>query len=232
MTLVITDSIISAIKESNNIEIPSSAKVIDCSGKYVIPGLWDMHVHLGNATRMALPVLLANGVTGVRDMGTASFDSILKWKAQIHSGSVAGPRIFSCGPILNGGQPDQDYQIGVNTSEDAIRVVDSLAGLGVDFIKVHGNLTREVYYAIADESRKHRLPYAGHIPISGNNVVVSGVEASEAGQRSLEHMLGIPFARDTIKAFQNMYPTQESLDSLFAILKKNDTYCHTNAFRI
>src|SRR4030095_8262930 len=109
------------------------------------------------------------------------------------------------GPILNGGQGLPDFQIGVNTPEEATRIVDSLVKIGVDFIKVHGGLTKETYYAIARECSRLHIPFAGHVPASSTNVAITGEEASEAGQRSMEHMLGIPFARDTIPAFQNMY---------------------------
>jgi len=224
MTVAITDSIISDLGPTGEITIPRKAKVTDCKGKYIIPGLWDMHVHLGNATKSALPLFIVNGVTGIRDMGSRSFDSIGNWRKLISSGQITGPRIISPGPILNGWHPDQDYQIGVNTPEEAVHIVDSLAGIGVDFIKVHASLSKETYYAIAREAARLNLPFAGHIPISDKGVLVSGEEASEAGQRSLEHMLGIPFARDTIKSFQHMYPTVESLTHLFSVLVKNGTY--------
>ena len=224
MTIVIVDSTISAIGSDGEINIPRKAKVISCKGKFMVPGLWDMHVHLGNATSSALPLFVANGITGVRDMGTKSFDSIREWRNQIHSGNIADPRIISSGPILNGGHGLPDYQIGVNTAEEATRIVDSLTGIGVDFIKVHSGLTKEIYYAIARECAKLHVPFAGHVPSSSTSVVLSGEEVAEAGQRSMEHMLGIPFARDTIQAFQNMYPTEESLKHLFAALLKYGTY--------
>ena len=224
MTVAVTGSVISAIASASEIRIPRNAKVTDCKGKFIIPGLWDMHVHLGNATSSALPVFIANGVTGVRDMGTKRFDSIQAWRKDIGSGKTVGPRIISSGPILNGGQNLPDFQIAVNTEERTIQVVDSLAGIGVDFIKAHGGLSREVYYTIARESARLHIPFSGHIPASNTAVGVTGAEASEAGQRSLEHMLGIPFARDTIKAYQNMYPTEESLKHLLATLLKNNTY--------
>ncbi len=223
MTVVITDSIISAIGSSTEIKIPTNANVFNCDGKFIIPGLWDMHVHLGNATGYSLPLFVVNGITGIRDMGTKSFDSIVQWRNRIYSDLITGPRIVSSGPILNGGNALPDYQIAVNTAGYAKQIVDSLASLGVDFIKVHGGLSRETYYAIADECLKLNIPFAGHIPASGATVAISGEEAAEAGQRSLEHMLGIPFARDTIEAFQNMYPTEESLKHLFSVLLKYGT---------
>lgn len=224
MTVAITDSSISAVGSDREINIHHNAKVVNCRGKFIVPGLWDMHVHLGNATGSALPLFIANGITGVRDMGSKRFDSIQNWRRQISSGQVTGPRIIAPGPILNGGHELPDFQIGINTVEEATRIVDSLAGIGVDFIKVHGGLTKETYYAIANEAAKLHIPFAGHIPTSNTSVGVTGEEASEAGQRSLEHMLGIPFARDTIQAYQQMYPTEESLNHLFAVLLKNGTY--------
>jgi predicted amidohydrolase len=164
MTVVVSDSIISAVSSTNETEIPRNAKVIKCSGKFLIPGLWDMHVHLGNATRSALALFVVNGITGVRDMGTKRFDSIQGRRKQVSSGLIVGPHIISSGPILNGGKELPDFQIGVNTVNEAIRVVDSLASIGVDFIKVHGGLTKETYYAIARESAKLHIPFAGHIP--------------------------------------------------------------------
>lgn len=122
-----------------------------------------------------------------------------------------------------GGKELHDYQIAVNTTEYAKQVVDSLASVGVDFIKVHGGLTKETYYAIASECSKLQIPFAGHVPASSTAVAISGEEAAEADQRSLEHMLGIPFAPDTIKAFQNMYPTEEGLKHLFSALLKHGT---------
>lgn len=223
-TVAITDSLISAVRSVRDISIPRNAKVINCKGKYLIPGLWDMHVHLGNATRSALPLFIVNGITGVRDMGTKRFDSIQSWRKQIGSGCLTGPRIISSGPILNGGNNLPDFQISINTAEEATRVVDSLAAIGVDFIKVHGGLTKETYFAIAVASARRHLPFAGHIPLSNTGVGVTGEEAAEAGQRSLEHMLGIPFARDTIQAYQHMYPTEESLRRLFAVLSKHGTF--------
>ena len=79
MTIGISNSLIVAVGSSVKFEVPRNAKVIDCTGKFILPGLWDMHVHLGNATRSALPLFVANGVTGVRDMGTKRFDSIQQW---------------------------------------------------------------------------------------------------------------------------------------------------------
>lgn len=224
MTVIITDSLITEIGASEKIKIPRKSKVINCKGKFLIPGLWDMHVHLGNATGSSLPLFIANGITGLRDMGTKNFDAIQNWKEMIRSGSIDGPRIISSGPILNGGKNLPDFQIAVNSIEEARGKVDSLVKIGVDFIKVHAGLSKEVYYAIAEQSKKHHISFVGHIPASNMSVAVSGEEASEVGQRSLEHMLGIPFTRDTIKAYQHMYPTPEGLNKLLTTLKRNDTY--------
>ena len=163
---------------------PSGARVIDGRGKFLIPGLWDMHVHLtipGGETILSLYV--ANGVTGVRDMND-SLPIIRGWQPRIANGSLIGPRIVASGPYLEGGPVPIPYLL-VKNPEQARAAVDSLAKLGVDFVKVHNRLSRESYFAIAEAVKQHGLVFAGHIPDS-----VTIVEASAAGQRSLEHLFG------------------------------------------
>jgi len=213
LTVLIRGNRINAIGPSPNLLIPSNARVVDATGKFLIPGLWDMHVHLGNATEAALPALVASGVTGVRDMGSPSFETLRSWNVEALSGGRVGPRIVAAGPILDGGAPDPTRLI-VRTPAEGRRAVDHLAQMGVDFIKVHEHLDRETYFAIADEARKLNIPFAGHVPTGENGYLVSGIEASEAGQKCLEHLFGIPFP------FQRDPP--KSL--LFAAFKANGTW--------
>ena len=194
VTIVITENRITAI-EPPGVPLPRGARVIDGTGKYVIPGLWDMHVHLGDATSSepALLMFLAAGVTGVRDMGSPRFERLRSWREEIARGARIGPRIVAPGPLLQAGPPVDTNHVEIRDSAQARRVVDSLAGVGVDFIKVHEILTRPEYFAIADEARRRGLPYAGHLPVSNDSVLVTAVEAASAGQRSLEHLAGIPY---------------------------------------
>jgi hypothetical protein len=213
MCLLIRGNRISKIAPCAQFAVPKGARVIDGRGKFLIPGLWDMHVHLGNATEGALPMLVASGVTGVRDMGSPSFETLRRWRVEALAGERVAPRIVAAGPILDGGVPDSNRWIVHNEAEGR-RAVDSLAQAGVDFIKVHEHLDRETYFAIADEANKVGLPLAGHVPVNpdGNGFAVSGIEASNAGQKSLEHMFGIPF------------PDDDSIPEVVATLKKNGTW--------
>jgi hypothetical protein len=165
---------------------PRGARVIDGRGKFLIPGLWDMHVHLtvpGGETLLSLYV--ANGVTGVRDMND-SLPQVRAWQPRIAAGSLVGPRIVASGPYLEGGFVPIPH-ILVKTPEQGRAGVDSLVKLGVDFIKVHNRLSRASYFAIAEAVKARGMVFAGHIPDS-----VTIVEASGAGQRSLEHLFGFP----------------------------------------
>jgi hypothetical protein len=184
LTVVVNGPRIGAVGPAASTKIPVGAHVIDGRGKWLIPGLWDMHVHSAVPTgRQLLSLYVANGVTGVRDMG-GDFDLINEWRRAIAAGSLVGPRIVAAGPYLEGhGSPIA--HIEVHTPDDARRAVDSLSVLGVDFVKVHSALPRETFFAAAREARAKHLALAGHL---SRNVTVE--EASDSGQRSLEHLLG------------------------------------------
>lgn len=178
-----------AVAPAATLAVPADARVVDATGKYLIPGLWDMHVHLGQATAAALPVLLAEGVTGVRDMGS-DFTLIQRWRREIAEGTRPGPRIVAAGPILDGPEhapAGSRERIGVADPARARQLVDSLADLGVDFIKVYDFLAPAVYDAIVREAAARRLTVVGHVPRA-----VGIGRAIDAGQRSIEHLSGVP----------------------------------------
>jgi imidazolonepropionase-like amidohydrolase len=185
MTLVVRDGRIAAVGRSGAVAVPAGARTVDARGKFVIPGLWDMHAHLWDHD-VTVPLLVANGVTGIRDMGS-DLDSTLALRGMIERGSRLGPRIVTAGPIVDGPRDDAaELHLTVATPEEARRAVDSLAGRGVDFIKVYHFLSRESYFAVADEARRRGLPFAGHLPPT-----VTPIEAADAGQRSVEHLYGV-----------------------------------------
>ena len=159
---------------------PPSAESIDGSGGYLIPGLWDVHVHLSYQRESALLALVANGVTTVRDTGSI-LSEIEAWRGQIASGELTGPEILRAGPILNAREYNE-YQLGVANGVEARTAVRTLHKVGVDFIKLHRRTSREAYFAIADEANKLNIPFAGHIPMT-----VTPLEASNAGQATIEH---------------------------------------------
>jgi len=189
-TVVVRGNRITAVGPA--VRAPAGAQVIDGTGRFLIPGLWDMHVHLGNAGEESLKEFVAHGVTGVRDMGTEQYEPLRRWRVEILSGARVGPRIVAAGPIVDGPTPNWPLRVTVPDAASARRAVDSLATVGVDFIKVHQQLTRDAYFAVAAEARRLNLHFAGHVP-----VVVTGVEAAEAGQRSVEHLTGLPDTRDS-----------------------------------
>lgn len=183
MTVVIDGARIARIEKTSKIKIPKNTQTIDGSGKFLIPSLWDMHVHVLNSDLM-LPLFVANGVLGVRDLGVHDLDDILLWREQAKMGKIVSPRIVTAGKILDGyPQADASFSILVKTPEEGRKAVDDLKAKGVDFIKVYEELTRETYYAIADESKKVGLPFVGHVPVA-----ITTADASDAGQKSIEHL--------------------------------------------
>jgi imidazolonepropionase-like amidohydrolase len=193
-TILIDQEKISAIGPDSSLEIPSSARLIDATGKYLIPGLADMHIHLMGAGEPAgsrefiLPLLIANGITTVRDMG-GDVAQLKKLKKEIDAGDQPGPQIFFTGPYLDGNPPSFQPSIVVVTPAEADAVVRRLKSEGVDFIKVQSRLKPEAYFAIAEAARKENIRFVGHVPDS-----ISAAQASDAGQASIEHLTGILLA--------------------------------------
>lgn len=188
MTVFLADEQIAAIGPSKAVFIPRKTKTLDATGKFLIPGLVDMHVHLTGAgeptgsREFILPLLLANGITTARDMG-GDLDSLLKLRQEIESGKLQAPRIFFAGPYLDGQPPFFQPSLVVTNPAEAAEDVHSLMSRGADFIKVQSNLSRAAYFAIADVCRREHVTYVGHVPDR-----VTAAEASDAGQKSIEHL--------------------------------------------
>jgi hypothetical protein len=166
--------------------------IVDASGKYLIPGLWDMHLHTvyGSAkdTESTLfPLLVANGITGIRNPGsTFSITQINRWRQLIADGKLTGPRIF-IGQMVDGpGGDNVSFVYRVKTESQARAAVQRIKREGFDFVKVYGRLSRTAFFAAADEARRSGIPFAGHVPTSVNDG-----EASDAGQKSIEHLEGM-----------------------------------------
>jgi hypothetical protein len=163
---------------------------VDGRGKFVIPGLWDLHAHLTPFGESGMALLIANGATGVRDMG-GPIDRLTGWRARIEEGTLVGPRIRLSGPMIDGlrrmpGFPGMKL-IASNAAEARV-AVDSLRRLGVDFVKLHW-VTREVYLAAAAEARAVGLAFAGHAPL---DATLDEIVAT--GPRSIEHESGLAIA--------------------------------------
>ena len=185
-TIVLQGNTISTVVASKDSTPPSSLKVIDGSGKFVIPGLWDMHVHFRDAKR-DLQMDVANGVLGLRNLGGA-IDEVFGLRYAVAHGEQVGPNIVACGPIVDGPNSwsNPQFTISVTTADEARQTVDSLHKQGTDCIKVYDGLSRDCYFAIIDEAKKLGVPVVGHLPSA-----ISVREASNAGQKTLEHGLAL-----------------------------------------
>lgn len=159
---------------------PKGARILDGTGKFLTYGFWDMHAHALAQWAENAPKLLAQGITGVRDMHVESADPL----RNLHP--PTGPRVFAAGPILDGPLPVWKASRAVGDALEARRAVAELKAAGVDFLKVYDLLPRDAYFALAGEARRRKIPFAGHIPIW-----VSVEEAVRAGQVSIEHLSGV-----------------------------------------
>jgi len=182
MTVLIRGDRIEKIARSKGLQLPRNAQIINARGKFLIPGLWDMHVHFTRA-EVTFPLFIANGVTGVRNMG-GNLDDLLRWRKEIAAGKIIGPQIVTCGPIVDGPHPAaQGPTIVVKDAAEARAAVDSLKQRGADCVKVYDQLPRDAYFAITEEAKKQSLPVVGHVPLS-----ITSIEAADANQRSIEHL--------------------------------------------
>ena len=185
-TVVVSGDRISELKDSKKLKPAASTKVVDGTGKYLIPGLWDMHVHTWDY-ESTYPLYIANGVTGVRDMfGPEDANA---FRRELATKATLGPRFYLASPILDGHPAVWSKSIEVTSADQARTVVDEQQRRGADFIKEYSRLSREAYFAIMAESARLGIPAAGHVPLR-----VSAWEASESKQASFEHLYGIAVA--------------------------------------
>jgi Amidohydrolase family len=191
LTVVIKGGQITGVAKLGFVAENHNLQIINANGKYMIPGLWDMHVHSAFVSpawdeKIIYRLYIANGVTGVRDMG-GDPDVLESRRDRIERGELLGPRLVLAGPFLAGGKSDKQT-IAVNTPEDARAAVDTVKKRGLDFVKIL-SVPRDSYFAIADESKNEKIAFVGHVPYS-----VSVREAATAGQKSIEHLSGILLA--------------------------------------
>jgi imidazolonepropionase-like amidohydrolase len=193
MTVVIEGDHIAAVGKAKDLKMPGSAQVVDARGKFLIPGLWDMHVHTfrhdpRSKNTWFFPLFIANGVTGVRDMWTTGedFPQVVQFRKGLADGSFLGPRYGAVGWLVDGPDPIFSYSDVVRTPEEARDFVHRVKAAGIDFVKVYTKLRPEEYFAIADEAKKVGIPFAGHVPD-----LVTAAAASDAGQRSMEHLRNV-----------------------------------------
>ena len=249
-TIVIDGGRIASIGPSASAKVPKNARLVDGTGKFLIPGLWDMHVHLAGVNadpawsrQTLLPLLLANGITGARDMG-GELEVLLAWKRDVENGTLLGPHLIVAGPWLASGGRKTPEQYPVKDADEARAAVRDLKRRGADFIKIISLPSKEAFLAVADEAKKEQISFAGHLPFQ-----VSAMEASNAGIHSIEHLLysafSLSFSSKEDDLRQRLIEAEEKGDSvawekiahesdatydadkaaaLFRTLKKNGTW--------
>jgi imidazolonepropionase-like amidohydrolase len=185
MTVLIKAGRIAEVGNSGSVAIPAGARVVDGRRKYLIPGLWDMHVHWYDEP--SLPVFVAQGVTGIRIM--CGYPVHLRWRTEIEAGRLVGPRMVLAGPIVDGPQPVWPDSIRAADRAQGQAAVRQIENQGYDCVKVYNPLPRSAYFGVAAEAKRLGLPLVGHVPFA-----VSAAEAADAGQKSLEHLSGVSLA--------------------------------------
>jgi len=185
---------------------PIGAQVIDGRGRYLLPGLWDAHVHYGFIAELdhasMAKLFLVNGITSVRDTG-GHLSALAAARAAAAVPGAAAPRLYVAGPLLDDGnrvyagtEPGfPDIATGLSGPEAAIAAVDALAQSGVDLLKTYELVTPEVFRALIARAEHHGLPVTAHIPLS-----MDGLEVAASGIRGMEHLrnLELACARDHV----------------------------------
>ena len=220
-TIELRGSKIAAVSEGST-QFGKDATIVDAQGRFLIPGLWDMHVHVHSIQE--LPLFVANGVTGIRIM--AGQKDTQAFRAELARQTLS-PEIYLASAIVDGPNPTWPDSIVIKKPEDARKEVDAIKAGGADFIKVYDGIPRNAYFALADEAKKQSIPFAGHLPEQ-----VTAQEASAAGQRSMEHLKGIAMGcstRGTMlgpEVVRAQYPRQKFILEAEAFRSFDPAQCH------
>jgi imidazolonepropionase-like amidohydrolase len=208
-TVVIVSAKIASLGPAASIAVPRDATVIAASGEYLMPGLWDMHVHLRSDqntpdSRMSteneamLDLFLPNGVVGICEMGGDLADDVIRWREEVRAGKREGPRILTAGRKLDNDPPAWAGSIGVKTPDEARQAVQQIKQSGADFVKVYfRTIPADVFKAVIDEAHRQHLKVTGHKPTN-----MSIQELIETGVDGMQHAEYLPA------------PTREAYDEL------------------
>lgn len=180
-TVIVQDDLIVQMGPASDVQIPKQALKIEGKGKYLMPGLADMHFHNENENDFVL--CLANGITTIRNMWGDT--KHLEWRRRIENGELLGPALITAGPLLDGPPPIWEGSVVIETVVQAKQAVIEQTKAGYDFIKIYDKLSLEVFDAIMEEAGKQDIPVAGHIPFA-----VGVQRALDSGLASNEHLTG------------------------------------------
>ena len=179
VTVVIRGDRIADMDKSGKLHVPPGSEVVDATGKFLIPGLWDMDVMWYEPDY--LPLFIANGVTGVRE--AVGYAEHYEWRKKVEAGQLLGPRMVIASRWIEGPEPPDLWSISVSNESDARQAVINTKNYGADFIRIGGGetLSRDAFFALADEAKKQGIPLEGALPVS-----VTMEEASNVGMKSIE----------------------------------------------
>ena len=192
-TVILKEGKILKIAPADEITLSPNNTIVDGTGRYMVPGLWDAHVHFAYMEELAprmLDLFLVHGVTSVRDTG-GEIDFVTKWKEKAMAHPTEAPRVMIAGPLLDGlpnvydgsdpGHPP--LSAGLKSVEEVAAEVEELDSLGVDLLKAYEMLTPEQFATITRLGKEKGLKVTGHVPLS-----MDVISASNAGLNSMEHM--------------------------------------------
>ena len=187
--IYISDGKIQAVEAASSSNFKGDS-TIDASGKYVLPGFWDNHIHLRGGDSLIvnnknfLKLFIANGITTVRDAGGDLTHAVMEWKHQIAKENLIGPTIFTAGPKIDGPGATWAGSLEVETEEDIVEALDSLESLNVDFVKIYDSrISPENYLKTIEETKKRGFTVSGHMPFT-----VTLEETIDAGMDGIEHL--------------------------------------------
>ncbi|HXS91771.1 MAG TPA: amidohydrolase family protein [Steroidobacteraceae bacterium] len=191
-TVLIDGNRIRTVGKDGAVTIPSQAERIDAGGKTLLPGLWDMHVHMGPTDGM---LHMAAGVTSVRDLANDN-DALLQMKREIDSGTAIGPRITMRGFMDGRGPYTGPTKVFVDTEAEARSAIDNYAKLGYEGIKVYSSIKPELVPTIIKLAHEKGLRVSGHVP-----AFMTARQFVEAGADEIQHinMLFLNFFFDEVK---------------------------------
>lgn len=191
-TVIIKDGKIFKIADSESLKLSPENKIIDGGGKYLIPGLWDAHVHFAYIEELApsmFDLFLSYGITSVRDTG-GKVDFVKSWKDKALANPTDAPRVMMAGPLLDGepnvydGSPGRpELSVGLGSVDDVVSQIEMLVSKDVDLLKAYEMLTPEQFIKVNELAKANGLKVTGHVPLS-----MDVITASNAGMNSMEHM--------------------------------------------
>ncbi|NOT76879.1 MAG: amidohydrolase family protein [Cyclobacteriaceae bacterium] len=202
---------ITAIGATGKVKFGKEAMIIDAKGKYLMPGLAEIHAHVPPVDDIApmkdvLTLFAVNGVTTIR--GMLGHPRHIELRAKIQSGEIIGPHFYTSGPSFNGNS--------VKTPAEGDKMVRDQKTTGYDFLKIHPGLTLENFNAVTKTAKEVKIPYAGHVPLA-----VGVWRAMEAGYASIDHMDG--FIEGMTPGIETMTPEQIGFFGLFAASKADES---------